>query len=104
MGAGLVAVGDRRFDAAALHAWSEDIAAARHPHEIEWSDKTVLRLDGAHAGLGTGSCGPGVAVRHQVVPYHVRSRIVLRPISAGDDAAAVAAPVSTTARHRRWHY
>ncbi len=101
---GIVAVGDRRFDAAALHAWGEDISAARHPHEIEWSSGTVLRLDAAHAGLGTGSCGPGVAARHQVHPYHVRNRIIMRGVKPGEDAGSIAAPLSSLSSHRRWHY
>lgn len=108
-GSGLVAVADGRFDAQALHARSEDLEAVKHPHEITWRDATVLRLDAAHSGIGTASCGPGLGEPHTVRPIHVRNRIVLRGLAAGADpsvtaAAAVAAPPVRLPRPRRWNY
>ncbi len=103
-GHGLVAVADQRFDAQALHARSEDLEAADHPHEIEWRDATVLRLDAAHSGIGTASCGPGLGLPHIVKPMHVRNRIVLRGLTAGGDPAEVAARPVTLPRPRRWNY
>lgn len=103
-GVGLVAVADERFDAQALAARSDDIEAARHPHEIQWRDATVLRLDAAHSGIGTASCGPGLGQRHEVKAMHVRNRIILRSVSAGGDAASIAAPPVTLPRPRRWNY
>ncbi len=67
-GWGLVAIGDPRFDGAALDVDGEAIAAAAHPHRLERAGHTVLRLDAAHSGLGTASCGPGVADRFQLHP------------------------------------
>ena len=108
-GSGLLAVADSRFDAQALHARSEDLEAAKHPHQINWRDATVLRLDAAHSGIGTASCGPGLGEAHTVRPIHVRNRIVLRGLVAGADtsvtaAAAVAAPPVRLPRPRRWNY
>lgn len=108
-GSGLVAVADSRFDAQALHARSEDLEAVKHPHEITWRDATVLRLDAAHSGIGTASCGPGLGERHTVRPIHVRNRIVLRGLPTGTErsvaaAAAVAAPPVRLPRPRRWNY
>ncbi|KAL2848764.1 glycosyl hydrolases family 2, TIM barrel domain-containing protein [Aspergillus pseudodeflectus] len=48
------------FDFMASHYRAEDIASARHPHELrsKRTDNVVLRLDAAHHGLGSGACGP----------------------------------------------
>ncbi|KAI0475218.1 beta-galactosidase [Xylariaceae sp. FL0804] len=50
----------RLFDFAASHYRAADVAAAAHPHELRRKrrDNVVLRLDAAHHGLGSGSCGP----------------------------------------------
>ncbi|KAG9240423.1 glycosyl hydrolases family 2, TIM barrel domain-containing protein [Calycina marina] len=44
----------------ALHYTTKDIEAAVHPYELykKKRKETVVRLDWAHHGLGTGSCGP----------------------------------------------
>ncbi len=103
-GSGLVAVADSRFDAQALHARSEDLEAAKHPHEVTWRNATVLRIDAAHSGIGTASCGPGLGEPHRVRPIHVRNRIVLRGLSANEEPAAVAARPVRLPRPRRWNY
>jgi beta-galactosidase/beta-glucuronidase len=103
-GNGVVAVADDRFDAQALHARSEDLEAAMHPHEIEWRDATVLRLDAAHSGIGTASCGPGLGPAHVVKAMHVRNRIILRGLEPGSDPASVAGPPVSRPRPRRWNY
>ncbi len=103
-GGGLVAIGDPRFDASALRVRSEDLEHALHPHEVGQREGVVLRLDAAHAGLGTGSCGPGLSRRHEVLPYHVRNRIILRGLSPSADPGQVASRTSATAVHRRWRY
>lgn len=48
------------FDWMACHYDVRDIEEARHPFELERKRKenVALRLDAAHHGLGTGSCGP----------------------------------------------
>jgi beta-galactosidase len=48
------------FDFQASHYSMQDVSEARHPHEL-WRKKKeemLLRLDWAHHGLGSGSCGP----------------------------------------------
>ncbi len=106
----IVAVGDPVFDAAALPYRGTDIESARHLNELPVPDCTVLRLDSAHSGLGTASCGPGIGERHQVHGHHIVNRIILRAGSTpdgGDDApsaAEIAARPSSLARHRRWRY
>ena len=103
-GSGLLAVADGRFDAQALHARSEDLEAAKHPHQIEWRNATVVRLDAAHSGIGTASCGPGLGTPHEVRPMHVRNRIVLRGLAPASTPHEVASPAVRLPRPRRWNY
>ncbi|OTA99143.1 glycoside hydrolase family 2 protein [Hypoxylon sp. CI-4A] len=48
------------FDFNASHYRVADVEAAKHPHELrrKRTENVVLRLDAAHHGLGSGSCGP----------------------------------------------
>ncbi|KAK6206028.1 hypothetical protein LQW54_007967 [Pestalotiopsis sp. IQ-011] len=48
------------FDFNASHYRVKDVDAATHPHKLhkKRTDNVVLRLDAAHHGLGSGSCGP----------------------------------------------
>ncbi|KAI0103285.1 beta-galactosidase [Nemania sp. FL0031] len=53
--------GERKpFDFNASHYRIPDVEAAKHPYELrkKKTDNVVLRLDAAHHGLGSGSCGP----------------------------------------------
>ncbi len=98
----LLAVGDPLFDAAALPYRPAAIEAADHLNELPESDCTAVRLDIAHSGLGTASCGPGIDDRFRVNGFGLRNRIVLR--SGGADPERAARRASTLGRHRRWHY
>ena len=48
------------FDFNASHYRVLDVEAANHPYELrrKKTENAVIRLDAAHHGLGTGSCGP----------------------------------------------
>ncbi|KAJ2998733.1 hypothetical protein NUW58_g226 [Xylaria curta] len=48
------------FDFNASHYRIPDVEAAKHPYELhkKKTENVVLRLDAAHHGLGSGSCGP----------------------------------------------
>ena len=48
------------FDFNASHYRVQDVDAARHPYELhrKKTENVLVRLDAAHHGLGTGSCGP----------------------------------------------
>ncbi|KAK8049574.1 glycoside hydrolase family 2 protein [Apiospora phragmitis] len=48
------------FDFHASHYRVADVEAAKHPYELhrKKTENVVLRLDAAHHGLGSGSCGP----------------------------------------------
>ncbi len=92
---GILVLGSPRFDCSLLHARPEDIAAVRHHHKVDWRESTVLRLDAAHSGLGTASCGPGVDERDEV-PQEVRNRVVFR---AGSGDPWVKSPLE---QPRQW--
>ncbi|XXH01763.1 hypothetical protein Hte_008124 [Hypoxylon texense] len=53
------------FDFHASHYRVADVEAAKHPYELhrKKTENVVLRLDAAHHGLGSGSCGP--RTRHE---------------------------------------
>jgi beta-galactosidase len=48
------------FDFNASHYRVADVEAASHPYALheKKTENVVLRLDAAHHGLGSGSCGP----------------------------------------------
>jgi beta-galactosidase/beta-glucuronidase len=104
-GAGVVAIGDPRFDGAALPIGAAALAVADHLDEVELADHTVLRLDAAHGGLGTASCGPGVDRRFEVdARAPITNRVILRSLAPGADPGATVARGSTLRRVQRWHY
>jgi beta-galactosidase len=47
---------------------AEELAAARHPHELPVPGATHLYLDAFQHGLGSRSCGPDVTAEHQLWP------------------------------------
>jgi beta-galactosidase/evolved beta-galactosidase subunit alpha len=96
----LVAVGDPQFDTALRSFADHDIRRQRHPHEVPRSPYAWWRLDAAHSGLGTGSCGPGVAERHRVHPDQVRNRILFTTVT-GDAGAITADVIGRAARGLR---
>jgi beta-galactosidase len=58
----------RPFGFSASHHRAEDLTAALHTCDLVARDETVLHLDAAHRGLGTGSCGPDALPRYRIRP------------------------------------
>lgn len=58
------------FDFQASHYRIDDVAAADHPYKLHKKkrEEVVLRLDAAHHGLGTGSCGPKTLPEYALYP------------------------------------
>lgn len=52
----------------ALHYTTSDLDKAQHPYELykRKTKETVIRLDWAHHGLGTGSCGPATLPEYEL--------------------------------------
>ena len=70
----------RTFDFQASHYRMEDVAAAGHPYELRKKKRgeTVLRLDAAHHGLGTGSCGPKTLPQYALYPKPFEFEVLLQ--------------------------
>ncbi|KAI9149027.1 hypothetical protein HJFPF1_11072 [Paramyrothecium foliicola] len=49
---------NRGFDFAVQSYTAQQLTEAKHPHELPEPEALILRLDAAHHGLGSGSCGP----------------------------------------------
>jgi beta-galactosidase len=52
----------------ALHYTTADLDKSQHPYELHKTKKeeTIVRLDWAHHGLGTGSCGPATLPEYEL--------------------------------------
>jgi beta-galactosidase len=57
----------QHFEFNATHLSAEDLYAARHDGELVPRAETLLYLDAAHRGLGTGSCGPDTLERYRLL-------------------------------------
>jgi beta-galactosidase len=61
--------GEQPLEFNATHFSAEALFAAKHPTDLLPSPETILYLDAAHRGLGTGSCGPDT-----LEPYRISSQ------------------------------
>ncbi|WP_205324670.1 glycoside hydrolase family 2 TIM barrel-domain containing protein [Glycomyces sp. YM15] len=67
-GTALTCFGAPRF-AFTVRPWtSEDLDAAKHPHELVERDRLYVNLDAAVHGMGSASCGPGVLPEYRLLP------------------------------------
>ncbi|THV37010.1 glycoside hydrolase family 2 TIM barrel-domain containing protein [Glycomyces buryatensis] len=65
-GNGLTVLGAPDF-AFTVRPWTtEDLAAAKHTHDLVERDRLYVNLDQALQGVGTASCGPGVLPQHRL--------------------------------------
>jgi beta-galactosidase len=65
-GRGLRIEGRPVFDFTARRWTDHDLDEARHTSDLRPRDQVFLRLDLAHNGLGSASCGPGVLPPHRL--------------------------------------
>ena len=79
-GCGLLAVGLPLLEVSAHHYTTEDLAQARHTHELTRRDEITLNLDYRQSGLGGESCGPGTLPQYLIQPDPMRLRLRLRPL------------------------
>ena len=63
----------------ALHYTTPDLDECRHPYELykKKKEETIVRLDWAHHGLGTGSCGPATLPKYQLKSERFEYEILL---------------------------
>lgn len=65
-GAQLAVTSDRPFSFNVSEYTWEELAAKTHSFELEKAGNTILHLDYAMSGVGTGSCGPGVRPEYRL--------------------------------------
>lgn len=75
-----------RFSFSALRLTDEQLAAARHPTDLEPLASTVLTLDAAQTGVGGASCGPATLERYRVHGEPRRLVLAFKSLAASDDA------------------
>ncbi|TAG33622.1 MAG: beta-galactosidase, partial [Verrucomicrobia bacterium] len=51
----------------ATHFTAEDLYAAKHTSDLKARPETILYLDAAHRGVGSGSCGPDTLAPHRIL-------------------------------------
>ncbi|KAJ5771388.1 Glycoside hydrolase family 2 N-terminal [Penicillium nucicola] len=69
------------FDFTAMHYTGKNIRDACHPTDLERQEDVFLRLDAAHAGLGTARCGPATLDKYRVHLAETKFGFVFKPIS-----------------------
>ncbi|KAH8650529.1 hypothetical protein BGZ60DRAFT_534190 [Tricladium varicosporioides] len=57
---------DGGFDFSVQRHSAHELERAKHPYELEDSDRVLFRIDGSHHGLGTASCGPPTLEEHSL--------------------------------------
>ncbi|GAP90729.1 putative glycoside hydrolase family 2 protein [Rosellinia necatrix] len=69
----------RLFDFNASHYRVTDVDTAKHPHQLrpKKTENVVLRLDAAHHGLGSGSCGPRTRDEYALLTAPFEFEVVL---------------------------
>jgi len=88
-GAGLLAVGMPLLEVSAHHYTTQDLAQARHWHELPRRREITLNLDHRQMGLGNASCGPGTLPQYLIQPEEMRFSVRLRPLRPGDAPMAL---------------
>ena len=86
-GRGLFMAGQPIINVSAHHYRVEDLAAARHMHELTPRAETVVHLDYAQSGVGNGSLWPPTLPPYQLPPAPVTFTVRLRPFT-GDTRTA----------------
>jgi beta-galactosidase len=60
--------GELPFEFNVSHYTAHDLFAAAHTIDLAPRKETILHIDTAHRGLGTGSCGPDTREAYKVQP------------------------------------
>ena len=96
---GILFVCPDRMAASAVHFRPEDNytdrnTRAKHTYQFKTCPTTVVSLDAATRGLGNASCGPDVMEKYELHATNTSFRLLIMPLSQGDDPAAKARVVS----------
>ncbi len=88
-----------------LSVWSalpfrpEEIDRAEHDYELQPREETVVLVDCAHAGLGTGAVGPATREAYRTSAGRYRCQLRLRPYRTGEEDPAL---LARQTRENRW--
>ncbi len=74
----------------------DDLYAATTLADLHTSDTVEVHVDVLQRGVGTGACGPDTLPPYRVTGGPARWSYALRPITAADDAAAIARSLRTS--------
>jgi hypothetical protein len=96
-GAGLAIFGMPMLNVNVQRYRDEDLAAAKHAHELSFRDETVLHLDHEHAGLGSASCGPRTLDKYLLPPKPMAFSVRLAAIAPGESPEDLAARLPAAA-------
>jgi beta-galactosidase len=67
VGHGLRVEGRPMLEFSARHFTDADLFAAKHTFDLSPRAEVILNIDGAHRGLGTGSCGPDTLDKYRLL-------------------------------------
>jgi len=73
------------FSFSASHYSTAELTERAHNFELDPSPLTFVKLDVEHAGVGSNSCGPGLAEKHRILPEQISFTLSLFPYHAGDE-------------------
>ncbi|TVR90981.1 MAG: DUF4981 domain-containing protein [Spirochaetaceae bacterium] len=88
-----------------LSVWSalpyrpEDIDRAEHDYELQPREETVVIVDCAHAGVGTGALGPTTREAYRTSTGRYRCELRMRPYRTGEEDPAL---LARQTRENRW--
>ena len=88
-GRGLFVAGLPTLNVSAHHYRTEDLAAARHLHELHSRPETVVNLDYRQSGAGNGSLGPSTLPPYLIQPEPATFTVRLSPFNEGTLSARV---------------
>jgi beta-galactosidase len=70
---------DRYFEGNATHFTSNDLFKWTHTTDVVARPETIVNLDYAQRGIGSGSCGPDTLPKYQIPPGKYNFTFVLQP-------------------------
>jgi beta-galactosidase len=77
-GRGLAVLGHPTFGFSARHLSDDDLFVAAHTTDLTSREEIFVNIDGAHRGLGTGSCGPDTLPQYRLLESDYRFAYSLR--------------------------
>lgn len=83
LGNGIMLIGEDHFDFEALPYSHKELTETAHNFELPTRSKTVIGADYMQSGVGSNSCGPGLAPQYQLDEKEFTFNLRIRPFAAG---------------------